>query len=58
MDDRLTSNRTGIEGLYVAGAYANCGIYYASMEAASKSGITCAAEMNEDLKWLEIDVKD
>ncbi|MFW9964820.1 MAG: FAD-dependent oxidoreductase, partial [Candidatus Sifarchaeia archaeon] len=37
MDQRLTSNRTGVEGLYVAGEYANCGMYYASMEAASKS---------------------
>jgi len=48
MTDRLTTNRTGVEGLYVAGAYANCGTYYASMEAASKSGIACATEMIED----------
>lgn len=48
MTDRLTTNRTGVEGLYVAGAYANCGMYYASMEAASKSGIACATEMIED----------
>ncbi|MDF1538917.1 MAG: NAD(P)/FAD-dependent oxidoreductase [Candidatus Thorarchaeota archaeon] len=48
MSDRLTTNRTGIEGLYVAGAYANCGTYYASMEAASKSGIACASEMIAD----------
>lgn len=50
MDQRLTSNRTGVEGLYVAGEYANCGMYYASMEAASKSGIACAGEMIKDLK--------
>ncbi|MFW9891815.1 MAG: FAD-dependent oxidoreductase [Candidatus Thorarchaeota archaeon] len=50
MGDRLTSNRTGVEGLYVAGAYANCGMYYASMEAASRSGIACAGEMIKDLK--------
>ncbi|MHA2021960.1 MAG: FAD-dependent oxidoreductase, partial [Candidatus Thorarchaeota archaeon] len=49
MEDRLKSNRTGVEGLYVAGAFANCGIYYASMEAASMSGIACAGEMIEDL---------
>ena len=48
MDQRLTTNRTGIEGLYVAGAFANCGKYYASMEAASKSGIACAQEMTQD----------
>jgi len=50
MDDRLTTNRTGVEGLYVAGPHANCGIYYDCMEAASKSGIACAGEMIEDLK--------
>ncbi len=50
MDQRLTTNRTGVEGLYVAGEYANCGMYYASMEASSKSGIACAGEMIEDLK--------
>ena len=50
MDMRLTSNRTGVKGLYVAGAYANCGMYYASMEAASRSGIACAGEMIHDLK--------
>jgi protoporphyrinogen oxidase len=50
MDDRLTTNRTGVEGLYVAGPHANCGMYYASMEAASRSGIACAGEMIEDLK--------
>jgi uncharacterized protein with NAD-binding domain and iron-sulfur cluster len=49
MEDRLKTNRTGVEGLYVAGAFANCGIYYASMEAASMSGIACAGEMIEDL---------
>jgi protoporphyrinogen oxidase len=49
MEDRLKTNRTGIEGLYVAGAFANCGIYYASMEAASMSGIACAGEMIQDL---------
>ncbi|MCK5238232.1 MAG: FAD-dependent oxidoreductase [Candidatus Thorarchaeota archaeon] len=48
MKDRLTTNRTGVKGLYVAGAYANCGEYYASMEAASKSGIACAQEMIQD----------
>lgn len=48
LTDRLTTNRTGVEGLYVAGAFANCGHYYASMEAASKSGIACAKEMIED----------
>ena len=50
MDDRLTTNRTGVKGLYVAGAFANCGMYYASMEAAARSGIACAGEMVEDLK--------
>ena len=50
MDDRLTTNRTGVDGLYVAGPHANCGMYYASMEAASRSGIACAGEMIEDLK--------
>ena len=50
MDERLTTNRTGVEGLYVAGPHANCGMYYASMEAASRSGIACAGEMIEDLK--------
>jgi phytoene dehydrogenase-like protein len=50
MDDRLTTNRTGVEGLYVAGPHANCGMYYASMEAASRSGLACAGEMIEDLK--------
>lgn len=50
MDMRLNTNRTGVEGLYVAGAYANCGMYYASMEAASRSGIACAGEMIHDLK--------
>ncbi len=49
MEQRLKTNRTGIQGLYVAGAFANCGKYYASMEAASRSGIACAAEMNQDL---------
>ncbi len=49
MENRLKTNRTGVEGLYVAGAFANCGIYYASMEAASMSGIACAGEMIEDL---------
>ncbi|MHA1576714.1 MAG: FAD-dependent oxidoreductase, partial [Candidatus Thorarchaeota archaeon] len=48
MKERLTTNRTGVEGLYVAGAFANCGTYYASMEAASKSGIACAQEMISD----------
>ncbi|MFW9933020.1 MAG: FAD-dependent oxidoreductase [Candidatus Thorarchaeota archaeon] len=48
MDQRLRTNRTGIEGLYVAGSFANCGKYYASMEAASKSGIACAQEMTHD----------
>jgi hypothetical protein len=48
ISDRLRTNRTGVEGLYVAGAFANCGNYYASMEAASKSGIACAQEMTED----------
>ncbi|MHA1481034.1 MAG: FAD-dependent oxidoreductase [Candidatus Thorarchaeota archaeon] len=48
MSERLTTNRTGVEGLYVAGAFANCGAYYASMEAASKSGIACAQEMIND----------
>jgi zeta-carotene desaturase/15-cis-phytoene desaturase len=50
MDDRLTTNRTGVEGLYVAGPHANCGMYYASMEAASRSGIACAGEMIADFK--------
>jgi uncharacterized protein with NAD-binding domain and iron-sulfur cluster len=50
MNERLTTNRTGIQGLYVAGGYANCGMYYDSMEAASRSGIACAGEMIEDLK--------
>ena len=50
MDERLTTNRTGVEGLYVAGPHANCGMYYASMEAASRSGTACAGEMIEDLK--------
>ncbi len=50
MDDRLKTNRTGVDGLYVAGPHANCGMYYASMEAASRSGIACAGEMIEDLK--------
>lgn len=50
MDDRLTTNRTGVKGLYVAGAYANCGMYYASMEAAARSGIACAGELIEDFK--------
>jgi 15-cis-phytoene desaturase len=50
MSDRLTTNRTGIEGLYVTGEYANCGMYYASMEASSRSGMACATEMIEDLK--------
>ncbi len=49
MTDRLQTNRTGVEGLYVAGSHANCGMYYASMEAASRSGIACANEMIEDL---------
>jgi protoporphyrinogen oxidase len=49
MEDRLKTNRTGVEGLYVAGSHANCGMYYASMEAASRSGIACAGEMIEDL---------
>ncbi|MFX0106981.1 MAG: FAD-dependent oxidoreductase [Candidatus Hodarchaeota archaeon] len=49
MSDRLDTNRTGVEGLYVAGSFANCGTYYASMEAASKSGIACAKEMLEDM---------
>ncbi len=48
MEQRLNTNRTGIEGLYVAGSFANCGKYYASMEAASKSGIACAKEMTQD----------
>ncbi|MFW9907590.1 MAG: FAD-dependent oxidoreductase [Candidatus Thorarchaeota archaeon] len=48
MSQRLKTNRTGVKGLYVAGAYANCGHYYASMEAASKSGIACAQEMTQD----------
>jgi 15-cis-phytoene desaturase len=50
MDMRLNTNRTGVKGLYVAGSYANCGMYYASMEAASRSGIACAGEMIHDLK--------
>ncbi len=50
MEKRLKSNRTGIKGLYVAGAFANCENYYASMEAASRSGIACAEEMNQDFK--------
>jgi 15-cis-phytoene desaturase len=50
MKDRLTSNRTGVEGLYITGEYANCDMYYASMEASSRSGIACAGEMIEDLK--------
>jgi protoporphyrinogen oxidase len=49
MESRLNTNRTGVEGLYVAGSHANCGMYYASMEAASRSGIACAGEMVEDL---------
>lgn len=49
MENRLKTNRTGVEGLYVAGSHANCGMYYASMEAASRSGIACAGEMIEDL---------
>ncbi|UCE11785.1 MAG: FAD-dependent oxidoreductase [Candidatus Thorarchaeota archaeon] len=48
-EDRLKTNRTGVEGLYVAGSHANCGMYYASMEAASRSGIACAGEMVADL---------
>ena len=47
-EDRLKTNNTGVEGLYVAGAFANCGMYYASMEAASMSGIACANQMTED----------
>ncbi|MHA2189719.1 MAG: FAD-dependent oxidoreductase [Candidatus Thorarchaeota archaeon] len=50
MDNRLQTNRTGVEGLYVAGSHANCGMYYASMEAASRSGIACANEMIDDMK--------
>ena len=50
MDTRFTTNRTGVKGLYIAGPHANCGLYYASMEAASKSGIACAEEMISDLK--------
>jgi len=50
MEDRLKTNRTGVKGLYVAGPHANCGMYYASMEAASRSGIACAGEMIQDLK--------
>jgi len=50
MSSRLTTNRTGVKGLYVAGPHANCGMYYASMEAASRSGIACAGEMIADLK--------
>jgi 15-cis-phytoene desaturase len=48
MHERLKTNRTGIKGLYVAGEFANCGNYYASMEAASRSGIACAKEMVQD----------
>ena len=48
MKDRLATNRTGVEGLYIAGSHANCNNYYASMEAASRSGIACAQEMIED----------
>ena len=48
MSERLETNRTGVEGLYVAGAFANCGNFYASMEAASRSGIACAKEMTSD----------
>ncbi|MHA2066295.1 MAG: FAD-dependent oxidoreductase, partial [Candidatus Thorarchaeota archaeon] len=50
IEDRLETNRTGVEGLYVAGSHANCGMYYASMEAASRSGIACANEMIDDMK--------
>jgi len=50
LTDRFKTNRTGIKGLYVVGAFANCGMFYASMEAASKSGIACAQEMIEDLR--------
>ncbi|MHA2206559.1 MAG: FAD-dependent oxidoreductase, partial [Candidatus Thorarchaeota archaeon] len=50
MDYRLQTNRTGVGGLYVAGSHANCGMYYASMEAASRSGIACANEMIDDMK--------
>ncbi|MFX1369915.1 MAG: FAD-dependent oxidoreductase [Promethearchaeota archaeon] len=49
LKDRLGTNRTGVDGLYVAGSFANCGMYYASMEAASRSGIACAGEMIKDL---------
>ncbi len=49
MENRLKTNRTGVQGLYVAGSHANCGMYYASMEAASRSGIACAGEMIKDL---------
>jgi uncharacterized protein with NAD-binding domain and iron-sulfur cluster len=50
LTDRFKTNRTGINGLYVVGSFANCGMFYASMEAASKSGIACAKEMIEDLR--------
>jgi protoporphyrinogen oxidase len=50
LTNRFQTNRTGIKGLYVVGAFANCGLFYASMEAASKSGIACAQEMIEDLR--------
>jgi 15-cis-phytoene desaturase len=50
MKERLTTNRTGVDGLYVTGEYANCGMYYASMEASSRSGMACANQMIEDLK--------
>ncbi len=48
MEQRLKTNKTGIEGLYVAGSFANCDNYYASMEAAARSGIACAQEMTHD----------
>lgn len=50
LHDRFKTNRTGIDGLYVAGSFANCGMFSASMEAASRSGIACAQEMIEDLR--------
>ena len=52
MSLKLDSNRTPIEGLYLAGNYANNDNWPSSVEGAARSGHNCAKLIEQDAKVL------
>ena len=52
MSLKLDTNRTPIEGLYIAGNYANNDNWHSSIEGAARSGRNCAKLIEHDAKVL------